>query len=99
MSNVLTRSDLAILLHDAGHGGKARARAAVDALFDGIACHLANGVPVHIKGLGRFEVVATARREARNPKTQEVHDIPAGRRVRFYPSIKLRHLPPVGGPE
>ncbi len=99
MSNVLTRSDLATLLHNAGHGSKTQARAAVDTLFDGIACHLAHGVPVRIKGLGRFEVVATARRQGRNPNTQEPHDIPAGRRVRFYPSIKLRHLPPVGGSE
>ncbi|MDG4595514.1 MAG: HU family DNA-binding protein [Candidatus Contendobacter sp.] len=86
--------DLAVLSRRVGaaFGSTAAARAAVHHVAEAMAAALRAGEPVHLKGLGRFEVVATPARSGRNPKTGEPHLIPAGRRVKFRARRCLRIL-------
>jgi DNA-binding protein HU-beta len=43
-----------------------------------------------ITGFGRFSVAERAARQARNPRTGEPIDIPAGRAPRFSPGTQLK---------
>lgn len=43
-----------------------------------------------LRGFGVFEVRETAARQARNPATGEVVDVPAGRTVRFRAAAAVR---------
>lgn len=42
-----------------------------------------------LPGLGKLVVVATKARQARNPRTGEIIEIPAGRKVKFRPGKEL----------
>lgn len=86
---VITRADLADFLAETGALSKKTAFAALGDLIDLIARHLQADCTIHLKGLGRFEVVATTERPGRNPRTGEAMTIPAGRRVKFKPSKHL----------
>lgn len=86
---VITRADLADHLAATGALSKKTAFAALGDLIDLMARHLRVGCTIHLKGLGRFEVIATAERPGRNPRTGEPAIIPAGRRVKFRPSARL----------
>lgn len=85
----LTRADLADHLVAAGAISRKTALALVGDLVDAIVQHLRAGATVHLKGLGRFKVVATFERAGRNPQTGEACTIPAGRRLKFKPSKTL----------
>lgn len=86
---VITRADLADHLAASGALSKKTAHAALGDLIDCIAHHLQADRTIHLKGLGRFEVIATAERPGRNPRTGAPTVIPAGRRVKFKPSRRL----------
>ena len=86
---VITRADLAADLAASGALSKKTAFAALGDLIDLIARHLQADRTIHLKGLGRFEVIATAERPGRNPRTSAPTVIPAGRRVKFKPSKRL----------
>ena len=62
---------------------KADAKAAVDAVLEGIAKALVAGEKVQIAGFGTFAVKAHAAREGRNPATGEKISIPASKSVAF----------------
>jgi DNA-binding protein HU-beta len=62
----------------------------VESLFDVIAETLKNNDEVRVPSFGVFEVVDTAARKARNPKTNEEVTVPAGKRARFKPGKSLK---------
>lgn len=86
----LTRADLVQRLASSGYcGTKTHAKAAVDVLFACIKDALNKGYLFAVQEFGQFEVIETAERQGRNPKTGEAKVIPAGRRIKFRPSKHL----------
>ena len=69
----------------AGRAGLSHGQAAgaVEATLAAIEVELATGGEVAITGFGRFSVAARSPRQARNPRTGEPIEIPAGRAPRF----------------
>lgn len=53
---------------------------------------LKEGNDVSIMEFGTFEIRETNAREGKNPKTKEIIQIPAGKKVAFKPSKKLKEL-------
>lgn len=47
------------------------------------------GERVNLKGFGSFTPIETVERPGRNPRTGELIMVPAGRRVRFKPSVNI----------
>lgn len=86
---IITRADLANHLFATGAMTKKTAANTIGDLIDVIGHHLRAGAAIHLQGLGRLEVVATAARRGRNPRTGEACTVPAGRRVKFRPSKAL----------
>lgn len=60
--------------------------------LDVIKTLIGEGNDVSLFGFGNFEVRETKAREGRNPSTGEIIDIPAGRKVAFKASKKLKEL-------
>ncbi len=69
---------------------KDKAAAAVDHVFGEIHEALARGEEVRLSGFGTFKRVATKPRTCRNPQTGETIEVPAGHKVRFRASAKLK---------
>ena len=59
-------------------------RALYEDLCGVIAAELLGGGEVPLKGLGKLKVVNTPARKGINPRTGEVVEIPAGRKVKFH---------------
>lgn len=91
LNNVLTHKDLVKPLAARSGGSLEQARRFLTATTTLLADTLRAGQSVHLKGLGRFEWVATLERPRRNPGTGEPVIVPAGRRLRFKPSRSLNH--------
>ena len=88
-TTIITRAEVAGHLVATGAMTKKTALAALGDLIDVMAHHLRQGAAIHLKGLGRFETVATAERLGRNFKTGDPVVVAAGRRVKFKPSKRL----------
>jgi len=75
----------------AGRAGLSHGQAAgaVEATLAAIESELATGGEVAITGFGRFSVAARGARQARNPRTGEPIEIPAGRAPRFSAGSQL----------
>ncbi len=71
-------------------GTKADAERAVDAVFDTITNSLKQGQTVSIAGFGIFTVKQRAARQARNPRTGEVINVPATKVPKFRPGKTLK---------
>jgi nucleoid DNA-binding protein len=67
------------------------AAGAVEAALAAIEQELAAGGEVSITGFGKFSVTQRGPRQARNPRTGEAIDVPAGRAPRFSAGAKLKH--------
>ena len=76
----------------AGRAGLSHGQAAgaVEATLAAIEAELATGGEVAITGFGRFSVAACSARQARNPRTGEPIEIPAGRAPRFSAGSQLK---------
>ena len=61
-----------------------------EATLAAIEAELATGGEVAITGFGRFSVAARGARQARNPRTGEPIEIPAGRAPRFSAGSQLK---------
>jgi DNA-binding protein HU-beta len=70
----------------------AKAEAALSEMVDLMSRGIVEGHEVIIRGFGTFKALATPERTARNPKTGGSIAVPAGRRVKFKPSSKLKEL-------
>ena len=51
---------------------------------------LLKGNEVVIPEVGKFKVVKTNARKARNPQTGETIQVPAGKKIKFKPAAKLK---------
>ena len=69
---------------------QAQAAGAIEATMAAIEAELAAGGEVAITGFGRFSVAARSARQARNPRTGEPIEIPAGRAPRFSAGSQLK---------
>lgn len=69
---------------------KAKAKVAVDGVFEALFETLTNGESVEVYGLGKFDVVDTKPRTAFNFKTGETVEIPSRKSMRFRPSKVLK---------
>lgn len=67
--------------------------AAVNATLKEIAAALYFGEEVRLSGFGTFRRVVTKARACRNPQTGEVFELPAGHKVKFKASDKLKVTP------
>ena len=72
--------------------GQSRATAAlvVDAAFSSIVDALSQGEDVRIIGFGTFSVAHRAASKGRNPRTNEVIDVPASKQPKFKPGRPLK---------
>lgn len=64
--------------------------AALDSLCEVAAAELLGGGEVPLPGIGKLKAKPTAARKGRNPRTGEVLDIPAGKRVLFVSGKDLK---------
>ena len=64
--------------------------AALDSLCKVAAAELLGGGEVPLPGLGKLKVRKTAAREGHNPRTGEILNIPAGKKVVFVPGKDLK---------
>lgn len=80
----VTKAELAsIIAKDVGIK-RAVALKAVDAAFEAMRESIVKGNRIEVRGFGAWRVENTNRKpSARNPKTGEVIDVPARRKVRF----------------
>lgn len=62
----------------------------LQALWDLLTDQMRKGSKVNITGFGIFKVADRKAREGRNPRTGEVIQIPASKKVRFTPSKVLK---------
>lgn len=72
--------------------GQSRATAAlvVDAAFSSIVDALSQGEDVRIIGFGTFSVAHRAASKGRNPRTNEVIDVPASKQPKFKAGRSLK---------
>lgn len=77
-------------VHNKFGGTKADAERLVDGIFDGIVGALKGGEEVSIAGFGIFSVKQRAARQARNPRTGEMVDVPATIVPKFRASKGLK---------
>ncbi len=68
------------------------ANLAVKALIRVIQENIQNGEIVSLSGLGSFRVKDRKARQGRNPRTNIVVPVPAGKKVSFKPTTTLRKL-------
>lgn len=69
---------------------KKQASEALEAVFEAISEHLADGERVQVSGFGSFSVSERAARDGRNPATGKKIRIPASKSVRFKPGKGLK---------
>lgn len=86
----MNKTDLVNVVASETNFTKKDVDAVVNATFKAIADALKEGDKVQIIGFGTFEVKATAEREGRNPKTNEVIKIAAGKKPAFSASKALK---------
>ncbi|MCX7808793.1 MAG: integration host factor subunit beta [Deltaproteobacteria bacterium] len=72
----MTRSELIKALAREMAFGKDRAARVVEVIFESIASALERGESVEIRGFGRFSVRMRRARQARNPKSGAIVDLP-----------------------
>ncbi|RLB73361.1 MAG: integration host factor subunit beta [Deltaproteobacteria bacterium] len=87
----MTKSELIEQLTD-GHGilNKKEAEIVINLIFGGISTALAQGDRVEIRGFGSFSVRERDAREARNPKSGELVEIPSRKTPFFKTGKELR---------
>ncbi len=87
----MTKSELIEILTEANDMlNKREAELVVNTIFDGIGQALIGGDRVEIRGFGSFTVRDRDAREARNPKSGEIVQIPAKKTPFFKTGKELR---------
>ena len=66
------------------------AREATARIIEALACSLAAGEAIELRGLGSLEVRERKAHKAHNPKTREAVDVPPRRRIIFHPGRDLK---------
>jgi DNA-binding protein HU-beta len=86
----MNKSQLVERVADRAGLSHGQAAGAVEAALAAIEAELASGHDVTITGFGRFSIAQRAARQARNPRTGEPIEVPAGRAPRFSPGSQLK---------
>ncbi|MBN2054861.1 HU family DNA-binding protein [bacterium] len=86
----MTKKELVAKIASEAGIAKVKAEIALNAALEGIKDALAKGDKVSFVGFGTFNVVKRSARKGRNPKTNEVIDIPQTTVVRFKPGKELK---------
>jgi len=86
----LTRAELIDVLITKLNFEKHDAAKLVELFFEQIVLALSQGEPVHLSGLGNFNLIDKGPRPGRNPKTGEPCTIAPRRVVSFRPGKKLK---------
>ncbi len=86
----MNKADIISKVQDTLGGTKADAERAVETMFDCIMDAMKDGNQVSVAGFGIFEAPMYEARQARNPRTGEMVDVPAMRRPKFRPSKVLK---------
>ena len=87
----LTKSELIDRVF-ASHGSLTNREAedAVNEILKTIITAMSNGVRVEIRGFGSFSLKYRAARKGRNPRTGEILEIPAGKKLVFITCKELK---------
>jgi len=85
----MTRKDLIDKVAEKFGLKKKEAEAIVKFIFREIAETVKNGERVSIQGFGAFELRELKERKIRNPRTREVIEVPAKKKVVFVSKIRL----------
>ena len=73
------------------HGlNKTQAKAMIDTVLKAITEAAATGTEVSLPGFGKFKVQNRPEREARNPRTGEMINVAASRKLIFQPAKAVR---------
>ena len=86
----MNKTELIDLVAKKAETTKKEAEAAVNAVFEAIACALENNEEVQVFGFGKFAVNERAAREGRNPATGEKITIAASKDPAFSASKALK---------
>ncbi|KKR39409.1 MAG: DNA-binding protein [Parcubacteria group bacterium GW2011_GWF2_40_10] len=86
----MNKADIVESVHGKLGGTKVAAEEIVDMVFDSITGSLKKGEEVSIAGFGIFTVRQRAARQARNPRTGEMVNVPAMKVPKFKPSKHLK---------
>ncbi len=87
---IMNKADLADVVHEVVGGTKVDSERAIEAIINTITESLKKGEEVSIAGLGIFSAKERAARQARNPRTGEVVQVPAMRVPKFRPAKHLK---------
>ena len=86
----MNKADIISKVQDTLGGTRADAERAVETVFDCIVNTIKDGEQVSVAGFGIFEAPRHEARQARNPRTGEMVDVPAMRRPKFRASKTLK---------
>jgi DNA-binding protein HU-beta len=86
----VNKNELVDQVADRAGLGRGDAAGALEAALAAIESELAAGGEVTITGFGKFSVSERGARQARNPRTGEPIQVPAGRAPRFSAGAKLK---------
>ncbi len=86
----MTKNELIALTAEKNEITKKDAERIVNSVLDTISAELASGNRVQLAGFGIFETKTRAARSGRNPKTNEVIEIPASTAIAFKASKTLK---------
>lgn len=88
--NNMNKSDLVDAIHSVTGGTKTSAEQAMEKIIESITSSLKRGEEVSISGLGIFVAKDRAARQARNPRTGEMVNVPAMKVPKFKPAKHLK---------
>jgi DNA-binding protein HU-beta len=91
----MNKADLITALAVRTGASRADAGKSLDAVLDIVQQTLAKGEEINIAGFGKFEVVETAQKQGRNPRTGAAVTIPAGKQPKFRAGAGLKKA--IGG--
>lgn len=86
----MTKADLSKLVAEKFEMTKKEGAEAVDMIIDTITQMLVKGEKVQLSGFGNFEVKRREARQGRNPKTGEIIQIPAKKKIAFRAAKTLK---------
>lgn len=86
----MNKANIVDAVHGKLGGTKVAAEEIVDMIFDAIVGSLKKGEEVSVAGFGIFSVKARAARQARNPRTGEMVDVPATKVPKFRAAKALK---------
>ena len=88
----MNKSELIDQIHEASGLSKTDAESALNAFIDTVQNTVHSGEKVTLPGFGVFSPKSTSARTARNPRTGETIQVPAGKSAKFTVGAKFKAL-------